>query len=427
MSGSLVSNRLALLFHSQLTHAQLTHTQAGVIMPARPASGVSAQKILFGHGDHGDHFHPHDPFSEYGKANPFFKPLVSGFLTAKTTPEALTQFADQWLLNPEIDGLNNLKSLHLFTRQKTLTKSLRQVSFFKRPGAFKDTALKTAEKICSVWPLKTWGKAIHKARHANEDAIVAKMLPDVVKNKILPLLHYNILANPKADAHLRAEAAKILVWDLIGQYQPEKDHYKVDVHPEFGDFRLPQDQYDAKRWGRKLWDALIHAVTYETQVTKEPKALQELAKVLSNFEYAWPHDAYQQAQAAKKQEALKQAEAQKPVAAPHTHDHDHDHDHSHGHAHSHKHGHRQAHSHTHAPASATKNPEPLKKPEPEAITIHRDADWDAPKRLAPELVEKLMVLPTTQPVRPLITQWQTEGYPADWSQQLFAKMLQAKQ
>jgi hypothetical protein len=187
----------------------------------------------------------------------------------------------------------------------------------------------------------------------------------------------------------------------------------VDVHPEFGEFRLPEEQYDAKRWGRKLWDALIHAVTYETQVTKDPKALQEMAKILSNFEYAWPHDAYQQAQMAKKEEAKKQ-EAQKQATA---HDHDHDHDHDHGHPHDHSHHHDHGHTHSHGPA---------KKPEPEAITIHRDAGWDAPKRLAPELVEKLMVLPTTQPVRTLISQWQTEGYPADWSQQLFAKMLDAK-
>jgi hypothetical protein len=418
MSGSLVSSRLASLAYSKSSQAK-----SGLIIPAQQPAGLSAQNILFqntqfqnilfGHGDHGDHFHPHDPFTEYGKVNPFFQPLATSFLTAKNTPEALTQFADQWLLNPQIDGLNNLKSLHLFTRPKTLTKSLRQVSFFKRPGSFKDSALKTAEKICSVWPLKTWGKAIHKTRHANEDAIVAKMLPDLVKTKILPLLHYNILANPKADNLLRAEAAKILIWDLIGQYQPKLDHYKVDVHPEFGEFRLPEEQYDAKRWGRKLWDALIHAVTYETQVTKDPKALQEMAKILSNFEYAWPHDAYQQAQMAKKEEAKKQ-EAQKQATA---HDHDHDHDHDHGHPHDHSHHHDHGHTHSHGPA---------KKPEPEAITIHRDAGWDAPKRLAPELVEKLMVLPTTQPVRPLISQWQTEGYPADWSQQLFAKMLDAK-
>lgn len=340
--------------------------------PTRPTPQDQAR---FGHGG-GDHFHPMPPFEVYGKSNPFFVPMVTDLLKPSDKLFFWTRFCEEWITNPEVDGVNNLKSLHLLLSRDSLEKTWELLPAGKKPKGYRLGYLKTLSSVLSVTPFTKWRTQAKDAYQLEKKQLLDTLFSDLQRNRIFPMLYYGVLTQTP-DRHLRTEAARLLIWDYIVPYQPQEDASQwIDTAAG----KAPTDwERDQRRWGRLLTHAFLNIFTPEADSQGLPVNMTDIAKVMTAKDIAWPHDAY--------------AEKQATAKAAHDHDHDHAHDHTHG-----------GHSHQ------------------GIITIHRQKDWDHPQKLARVIGEKLMVLPLSQPLRPVVQTLLSETPPTDWMQQLFAAM-----
>ncbi|MBY0403846.1 MAG: hypothetical protein K2X66_08095 [Cyanobacteria bacterium] len=356
--------------------------------------------IRFGHGGDGDHFHPMAPVDVYGKSNPFFKPLMQALL--KISPEKFVenQFADEWILNPETDGVNNLRSLHLLIEPETLEKSLALVPFFQRPKSFRFLWLGSKKALSPLIPIPSVKKSLVQSVDQEKKTYYEGLANQYKHQVVFPLLYYGLITSPKADKAIRDVAAKMLIWDYIEKYNPAEDQYELKTLEAFRGFTPSEEEYDEGRWGKHLMRALTLLVQHEKTLPEEKSNLKSLAKIFAHKAYAWPHEAYQEAQKLEKESHSHGKEDHHHHSHSHgsSHNHSHSQAHSHHKPHHHSHGHSHGHSHNHD----------------EMLTVHRPEGWDAPKQLDAELGKKLLVLPLSQPIRPTVSKLLSPSKPEDW-------------